>query len=72
MSFCFSDRVLDLPVLPPGALMINILKMEDKKKETPVINLDEVNLSKETFKFRGRTITDENGKEILHALDYAE
>lgn len=46
--------------------------MEDKKKETPVINLDEVKLSKETFKFRGRTITDENGKEILHALDYAE
>ena len=46
--------------------------IEGEQKDAPVINLNKVKLSKETFKFRGVTITDENGNEILHSLRYVE
>ena len=71
-------RHLDAVIYPDGSTSLKGLGKEPKeetteeKKKAPVINLDELKLSKEVFKFRGRTITDENGNEILHSLEYVE
>ena len=72
------DRVLvDARTTTRGAYSFksrqNIKDMEDKKKkEKPVINLDEIPMSRELLKFRGVTITDEDGNEILHSLRRVE